>query len=71
MGIAKAIGFADPRLVSSSAITVTDPELLKLLGLTRFFSQTWRLFKLPGLLEPACENYGQYVVYKVHLMAAL
>ncbi|NIW24057.1 MAG: methyltransferase type 11, partial [Gammaproteobacteria bacterium] len=29
----------------------------------RFFSATYRLFKLPGL-EPACEDYGQQVVYK-------
>lgn len=64
MSMAKAAGFADPRLVSSSPISVTDPSLLELLGNASFFSKTFRLFKLPGLLEPACEDYGQYAIYK-------
>ena len=33
------------------------------LGAAKFFSATYRLFKLDGL-EPACEDYGQAVVYK-------
>ena len=65
LSMAKAAGFADPRLVSSSTISVTDPSLLELLGNASFFSKTFRLFKLPGLLEPACEDYGQYAIYKV------
>jgi hypothetical protein len=32
-------------------------------GNTRFFSATYRLFKLDGL-EPECEDYGQAVVYR-------
>ena len=32
-------------------------------GNIRFFSATYRLFKLEGL-EPACEDYGQAVIYK-------
>lgn len=31
----------------------------------RFYSITFRLFKLPGLLEPDCEDYGQIAIYKV------
>ena len=33
------------------------------LGQAKFFSATYRLFKLDGL-ESACEDYGQAVVYK-------
>ena len=35
------------------------------MGNIRFYSITFRLFKLPGLLEPDCEEYGQFVTYKV------
>ena len=33
------------------------------LGQAKFFSATYRLFKLDGL-ETACEDYGQAVIYK-------
>lgn len=61
--MAKRAGFLDPRLVSSREIIVTDEALKAKLGPTRFFSATYRLFKL-GALEPACEDYGQAVIYK-------
>ena len=38
---------------------VTDPELKEVVGEARFYSITYRLFKLPGLLETLCEDYGQ------------
>jgi arsenite methyltransferase len=60
---AKAAGFADPRLVTSKPIGVTDAAVKAKLGAARFFSATYRLFKLAGL-EPACEDYGQAVVYR-------
>jgi SAM-dependent methyltransferase len=63
ISLAKGAGFADPRLVCDSPISVNSPELAALIGPTRFFSATYRLFKLYGL-EPACEDYGQAVVYK-------
>jgi hypothetical protein len=43
---------------------VTDPELKEVVGEANFYSITYRLFKLPGLLETLCEDYGQYAVYK-------
>jgi SAM-dependent methyltransferase len=61
--LAKAAGFADPRLVTDRELEVTDPELKAKLGQARFFSATSRLFKLDGL-EPLCEDYGQAVIYK-------
>lgn len=63
VNLAKACGFSDPRLVKDSPIEITDPVLRKKLGNARFYSATYRLFKLDGL-EPACEDYGQAVVYK-------
>jgi SAM-dependent methyltransferase len=60
--LAKAAGFADPRLVEDSRITIDNPELARLAGDLRFYSATYRLFRLDGL-EPAFEDYGQRVCY--------
>jgi SAM-dependent methyltransferase len=56
-------GFADPRLVEDHPIAVTDPALAAHTANIRFFSATYRLFKLEGL-ESACEDYGQAVIYR-------
>lgn len=61
--VAKAAGFNDPRLVADSEIEIADEGLKQAARGVRFFSATYRLFKLPGL-EAACEDYGQGVVYK-------
>ena len=61
--MAKAAGFGDPRLVTSRPIEVLDPELKRALGQAKFYSATYRLFALEGL-EPACEDYGQAVIYR-------
>ncbi len=56
-------GFADPRLVEDRPLGVTDPRLASLTGNLRFYSATYRLFKLAEL-ETACEDYGQAVIYR-------
>jgi arsenite methyltransferase len=61
--MAKEAGFLDPRLVTSRPISVENEAMRLKLGQAQFFSATYRLFKLDGL-EPACEDYGQAVVYK-------
>lgn len=61
--LSKGAGFVDPRLVSDSPISIENPALSALVGDIRFFSATYRLFKLDRL-ESACEDYGQAVVYK-------
>lgn len=63
LNLAKAAGFADPRLVADRPLAVNDVKLRAILGPARFFSATYRLFKLDGL-EPACEDHGQAVIYK-------
>ena len=61
--LARRAGFADPRLVEDRPIAITDPALAARVGNIRFYSATYRLFKLDGL-EPECEDYGQAVVYR-------
>jgi arsenite methyltransferase len=61
--IAKNAGFRDPRLVSDSPIAITDPAIATRLGNIGFYSATYRLFKIADL-EPACEDYGQAVMYR-------
>ena len=60
--LAKRHGFADPRLVEDRPLAITDPKLAAKLGNARFYSATYRLFKLDDL-EPACEDHGQAVIY--------
>ncbi|ABS63932.1 Methyltransferase type 11 [Parvibaculum lavamentivorans DS-1] len=61
--LSKQAGFADPRLVTDRPLEVREPSIRRALGNARFFSTTYRLFKLDAL-EPACEDYGQAVIYK-------
>lgn len=63
LAIARRAGFADPRLVEDRPLMITDPELLPRTGGVRFYSATYRLFKIDGL-ETDCEDYGQAVVYR-------
>jgi arsenite methyltransferase len=59
-----ATGFTDPRVLAGHEIEVQDPELAELLGEAKFYSLTYRLFKLPpGRLETLCEDYGQFAYY--------
>lgn len=67
--LAKRHGFADPRLVEDRPIAITDPKLAAKLGTTRFYSATYRLFKLDDL-EPACEDHGQALIYHGGIAAA-
>lgn len=61
--LARRHGFADPRLVTDKPILITNPELALRTANLRFFSATYRLFKLEGL-EASCEDHGQAVVYR-------
>ncbi|MGB0834688.1 MAG: methyltransferase domain-containing protein [Psychrobium sp.] len=60
--LAKAVGFAEPRLVSSRAITIDNDQLAQKLGDIRFTSATYRLFKAQDL-EVSPQDYGQTVTY--------
>ncbi|MBE0492256.1 MAG: arsenosugar biosynthesis radical SAM protein ArsS [Sulfurospirillum sp.] len=56
-------GFVEPRIFSTKEIEITDEKLKKLLGKTRFYSITYRLWKIDGL-DSVCEDYGQFARYK-------
>ncbi len=56
-------GFTDPRLVDDRSITIDNAKLTHKTGNIRFYSATYRLFKL-GDLELSCEDHGQSVVYR-------
>ena len=62
-GFAKKVGFLDPRLVTDRELQITNDEVEAKIGHIKFFSATYRLFKLP-MLETHCEDYGQAVIYK-------
>lgn len=61
--LAKQCGFLDPRLVNDRPLTIENEEIESLIGHINFYSATYRLFKMDAL-EPACEDYGQAVIYK-------
>eukprot|EP00933_Yihiella_yeosuensis_P060263 TRINITY_DN6258_c1_g1_i1.p1 TRINITY_DN6258_c1_g1~~TRINITY_DN6258_c1_g1_i1.p1 ORF type:complete len:361 (-),score=72.02 TRINITY_DN6258_c1_g1_i1:101-1183(-) len=61
--LSKKCGFLDPRLMKDSVITVNNKKLEGKLGCIKFYSATYRLFKLDDL-ESHCEDYGQAVIYK-------
>ncbi len=63
LSMAKAAGFGDPRRVEQRLLTIENPELEVKVAPIKFLSATYRLFNLDGL-EPACEDYGQAVIYK-------
>ncbi len=63
LNLARGCGFGDPRLVESRRLTVDNPAIEAKLGNIRFYSATYRLFNIEAL-EPACEDYGQAVVYR-------
>lgn len=63
LALAKEVGFRDPRLVTSRRLEITDADVEAKIGPARFYSATYRLFKADDL-EPACEDYGQAVVYE-------
>jgi len=62
LDLARRAGFSDSRLVTDKPVSVDDPELRKKVGGIRFFSATYRMFKLPEL-ESGREDYGQSACY--------
>lgn len=45
----KKVGFTDPRVVSSSPINMKNKEIEEKLGPIKFYSKTYRAFKLASL----------------------
>ena len=62
INLCKKIGFNDVRMVKYNRITINNKEIENKLDGIKFYSVTYRLFKLN--LENDCEDYGQKVIYK-------
>jgi SAM-dependent methyltransferase len=63
LNLSKKTGFSDPRQFSSDVITIQNKELEDKCGDIKFYSVTYRLFKIDEL-EADCEDFGQSVIYK-------
>jgi arsenite methyltransferase len=61
--LAKRMGFAPPKIVTSRAITVDNEQLAQRLGDIKFTSVTYRLFKAENI-EAQGQNYQLNVIYK-------
>jgi len=61
--LARAAGFADPRLAEDRPLKIQDEEVAARVAPIRFFSATYRLFAIDEL-EDACEDHGQAVIYR-------
>jgi SAM-dependent methyltransferase len=57
------LGCPDHRLVTKRRILLNDATLVAKAGMVDFYSMTVRAFKL-GVLEDACEDYGQIATYR-------
>jgi len=63
LNYAKNAGFTDPRNIEDKPITIENQDLEEVVGDIKFYSVTYRLWKIDGL-ESDCEDYGQAVAYK-------
>lgn len=61
--IARRVGFYDPRIVSKKPVEIRNREIQELVGNIKFYSITYRLWKIQGL-EDTCEDYGHIAIYK-------
>ncbi|RLA74022.1 MAG: hypothetical protein DRG11_06315 [Epsilonproteobacteria bacterium] len=59
---ARQAGFVEPRVVSTKEIEITDKSLVNIVGKTKFYSITYRLWKISDL-DTVCEDYGQRATY--------
>ncbi len=57
------LGCRDFRRLNSRRVELDNPEIAAKIGMTAFYSETIRAFKLADL-EDICEDYGQTAVYK-------
>lgn len=62
--LAQKVGFNDPRVVEMRDLAIENKELEAKVEGYKFYSITYRLFKLPKL-ERTLEDYGQKITYQV------
>ena len=64
LSLVKQVGFKSPRLVKDRVINIQNEQIEKIIGFAKFYSATFRLFKIPDLDNTDGENYGLKVCYK-------
>ena len=64
LSLVKQVGFKSPRLVKDRIITIQNEEIEKIIGFAKFYSATFRLFKIPDLDNTDGENYKLKICYK-------
>ena len=64
LSLVKNVGFKSPRLVKDRIITIENKDIEKKIGFAKFFSATFRLFKIPDFDNTDGEDYGLKVCYK-------
>merc|ERR1711936_369085 len=62
VNLAQNVGFKDPRMLKIAPITIKNDDIEKMVGSTKFYSITYRLFKLDSM-DYQCEDYGQSATY--------
>lgn len=61
--IARKVGFGFPRICSSKSIDIKDEHIQEMVGNAKFYSVTYRLWKIQGL-EETYEDYGHVATYR-------
>jgi SAM-dependent methyltransferase len=64
LSLVRQVGFKSPRLVKDRVIKIENEQIEKIIGFAKFFSATYRLFKIPDFDNSDGENYGLKVCYK-------
>ena len=64
LSIVREVGFKSPRLVKDRVINIQNEQIEKIIGFAKFYSATYRLFKIPDLDNSDGENYDLKICYK-------
>ena len=64
LSIVREVGFKSPRLVKDRVINIQNEKKKKIIGFAKFYSATYRLFKIPDLDNSDGENYDLKICYK-------
>ena len=64
LSIVKSVGFKSPRLVKDKVINIENKEIEDKIGFAKFWSGTFRLFKINEFDNSDGEDYGLSVKYK-------
>ena len=64
LSLVKTVGFKSPRIVKDRPLSITNKDIEKLIGFAKFYSATYRLFKIAEFDNTDGEDYGLKIKYK-------